>query len=188
MSTASDRPPHRSPAPASAGRFHRSNLLEQKARGPLRPQILYRDRDQSRADPRPAWVRISMPKQRPRRGKHSWQTLFTSSSDVYPCPKIFAARLPRRTLLAPNRQTAWLPPPGLQTDRPCLIDRFHRSNPLGQKARGPLRPQILYRGRDQSQADPRPALVRISLPKQRPRRRGHLLETILPRPVMSTHI
>ena len=70
--TAPARPPNRSPAPVVTGRFHRSNPLGQKARGPLRPRILYRGRDQSRADPRPAGVRISLPKQRPKRGERLW--------------------------------------------------------------------------------------------------------------------
>ena len=182
LATAPARPSARSPASVSTGRFHRSNLLGQKARGPLRPRILYRGREQSRADPRPAGVRVSLPKQRPKRGERLWQTLCTSSSDVYPCLKIFTRHAPskmRRATHLTGRCPATAParPPN-RSPAPAVTGRLHRSNLHRQKARGPLRPQRLYRGRDRDRADPRPALVRISLQKQRPRRRGRLLETI----------
>ena len=145
-----------------------TNLLGQKARGPLRPRILYRGRDQSRADPRPAGVRVSLPKQRPKRGERLWQTLRIPSSDVHPYLRFFAQLAPSRARPARTPPaTVWPPPPtGLQTDHRRSPVQAAFTNPNRRKVRGPLRPEILYRGRDQSRADPRPAWLRISLPKQ----------------------
>ena len=164
--TAPSQLPCRSSAPASTAVL--TNPLGQKARGPLRPRILYRGRDQSRADPRPAGVRVSLPKQRPKRGERLWQTLRIPSSDVHPYLKFFAQRAPSRARPARTPPAAvWPPPPtGLQTDRRRPPVQAAFTIPNRRKVRGPLRPQILYRGRDQSRADPRPAWVRISLPKQ----------------------
>ena len=113
-------------------------------------------------------------KQRPKRGKHSRQTLCTSSSDVYPCPKIFPRRASSKTRPARAPLAGRLGHRFRPASTPITRARPYRPlssfQPTRQKARGPLRPQILYRGRDQSRADPRPAGVRISMPKQRPRR------------------
>ena len=167
-----------------------TNPLGQKARGPLRPRIPYRGRDQSRADPRPAGVRVSLPKQRPKRGERLWQILRIPSSDVYPYLRFFARSAPSRTRPARTPPAAvWPPPPtDLQTDRRRPPVQAAFTNPLRQKARGPLRPQCLYRDRDQSRADPRPAWVRVSLQSSdlsgaSTRGRRYAL-----RPVTSTHV
>ena len=166
------RPPpqanFRADLPRLPARSALTNPLGQKARGPLRLQEHYRDSDWSRADPRPAGVRVSLPKQRPKRGERLWQTLRIPSSDVHPYLRFFAQRAPSRARPARTPPAAvWPPPPtGLQTDRRRSPVQAAFTNPNRRKVRGPLRPQILYRGRDQSRADPRPAWVRISLPKQ----------------------
>ena len=120
LATAPARPSARSPASASTGRFHRSNLLGQKARGPLRPRILYRGREQSRADPRPAWVRVSLQSSNlsgaSTRGRRYALRPVTSTH----VRKFFhAMRLPRCSALRISPAGALLPrPPGLQTDHP----------------------------------------------------------------------
>ena len=178
LATAPARPSARSPASASTGRFHRSNLHSQKARGPLRPQILCRGRDRSRADPRPAWVRVSLQSSNlsgaSTLGRRYALRPVTSTHG----PKIFPRHAPskmRRATHLTGRRPATAParPPN-RSPAPAVTGRLQRSNLHRQKARGPLRPQRLYRGRDRSRADPRPAGVRVSLQKQRPKRGEHL--------------
>ena len=92
----------------------------QDARGPLRPTDLHRGRERSRADPRPAGVRVSLQKQRPKRGERLLAILCAPLSDL--SPYLNFLRAAHRSGCAPHRAPpADCPapaPPGLRASLP----------------------------------------------------------------------
>ena len=96
--------------------------LRRKREDPLRPGTATKVAAEP-SGPRPALVRISLPKQRPRRRGRLLETIRAPPSDVYPYPKIFlsAMRLPGRTLLGtPSAARLVTAPTKFHADLPCL--------------------------------------------------------------------
>ena len=81
--------------------------------------------------PRPALVRISLPKQRPRRRGHLLETIRAPSSDVHPYPKTFCRHAPSR--MRPARRPIGRPlghrpkPTSVPIFRACQHGRFNQS-------------------------------------------------------------
>ena len=82
---------------------------------------------------------------------------------------------PKSTLDFTDSMSTLLPSPRPRAYAP----RSSWHGPLCWRSmRGPLRPIDRYRGRDRSRADPRPAGVRNSPPRRRPRRGGLMIDSI----------